>query len=132
MDFLPHGYSEDSRPFHKKEAIVQAVGRSKFTLLELVPSTGSFLKPYDEVYIGEGKRDKISYIKSTLQAFRLTQTAKTELPFIVEKIVELDETRFIEFFNKAGPISLRSHTFELLPGVGKRSAPRRDRIKTTC
>ena len=120
LDFLRHGYSEDSRPFHKKEAIVQAIGKDHFTLLELVPAPQAILKPHDEVYIGEGKRDQISYIKSGLFVSRLTQTAKTELPFIIEKLVDMNEEKFVEFFNKAGSISLRAHQLELLPGVGKR------------
>jgi len=120
LDFLQHGYADDSRPFHRKEPIVQAIGKSFFTLLELVPAEGIKLKPYDEVYIGEGKRDKISYIRGTLFATKLTQTAKSELNFIIEKIVMANEAKFIEFINKAGPISLRAHMLELLPGIGKK------------
>src|SRR3989344_148007 len=59
---------------------------------------------------------------SKLWARILTQTAKNELPFVVEKIVENNEPIFIEFFNKAGPISLRAHQLEVLPGVGKKHA----------
>jgi putative nucleotide binding protein len=122
LDFLQHGYAEDLRPFHRKEPVVQAIGKTFFTLLELVPTQGIALKPYDEVYIGEGKRDQISYIKGTLPFFRLTQTAKTEINFIIEKLVSASEAKFVEFINKAGPISLRAHMLELLPGVGKRHA----------
>lgn len=122
LDYLRHGYSEDSRPFHKKEPIVQAIGKDHFTLLELVPAPSAALKPHDEVYIGEGKRDKISYIKAGLPMLKLTQTARTELPFVIERMVDKNEERFVEFFNKAGPISLRAHQLELLPGVGKRHA----------
>jgi putative nucleotide binding protein len=122
LDFLQNGYSEDSRPLHRKESIVQAIGKQFFTLLELVPAPNVVLKPHDEVYIGEGKRDQILYIKAGLFPTRLTQTAKSELPFIIEKIVMANEAKFVEFFNKAGPISLRSHQLELLPGIGKRHA----------
>lgn len=122
LDYLQHGYSEDSRPFHKKEAIVQAIGRDHFVLLELVPMEGVFLKPYDEVYIGEGKRDKIAYIKSGITPDKLTQTARTELPFVIEKLIDQKADRFVNYYNTAGPISLRSHQLELLPGIGKRHA----------
>ena len=33
---------------------------------------------------------------------------------------EENEKRFIEFYNNSGPISLRAHQLELLPGIGKR------------
>src|SRR3989304_507323 len=120
LDFLQHGYLEDSRPMHKKETVAQVLGKSFFTLLEIVPNTQ--LKPYDEIYIGEGKRDKVVYIKGVLFFDRLTQTAKSELPFIIEKIVETMEKEFVQFFNTAGPISLRAHQLELLPGIGKKHA----------
>jgi putative nucleotide binding protein len=122
LEFLRHGYSEDPRPLHKKESIVQAIGKDHFILLELVPVEGVFLKPYDEVYIGDGKREQISYIKSALEPTKLTQTARTELPFVIEKLVDEKIDRFINFFNTAGAISLRSHQLELLPGIGKRHA----------
>ncbi len=122
LDFLKHGYSEDSRSFHQREPIVQAIGKNHFVLLELVPSPNVTLKPHDEVYIGEGERTQISYIKGLLIPEKLTQTAKTELPFILEKLVEAKEEKFVEFFNKCGAVSLRAHQLELLPGVGKRHA----------
>lgn len=119
LDYLKQGYSEDSRPFHQREPIVQAIGKEHFVLLELVPFPDVVLKPHDEVYIGEGERKEISYIKGLLLASKLTQTAKTELPFVIEKLVD-SNSRFVQFFNTAGPVSLRAHQLELLPGVGKR------------
>ncbi|HKZ49917.1 MAG TPA: DUF655 domain-containing protein [Candidatus Nanoarchaeia archaeon] len=120
LDFLQHGYLEDLRPMHRKESVAQVLGKSFFTLLEIIPSVQ--LKPYDEIYIGEGKRDKVTYIKGILDFNRMTQTAKSELPFVIEKIVETREKEFVQFFNTAGPISLRAHQLELLPGVGKKHA----------
>jgi|SRR3989304_4214177 len=120
LDFLQHGYLEDTRPMHRKESVAQVLGKSFFTLLEIIPSVQ--LKPYDEIYIGEGKRDKVTYIKGILDFNRMTQTAKSELPFVIEKIVETREKEFVQFFNTAGPISLRAHQLELLPGVGKKHA----------
>ncbi|HIH14402.1 MAG TPA: DUF655 domain-containing protein [Nanoarchaeota archaeon] len=120
LDFLQHGYADDPRPLHRKEPVVQAMGKGFFTLLELVPFEGVSLKPHDEVYIGEGKRDKIGYIKSALMMDRLTQTAKSTLMPVIEKLVNDDEARFVEFYNKAGPLSLRTHQLELLPGIGKK------------
>ena len=120
LDYLHHGYAEDSRPFHMKEPIVQAIGRDHFTLFEIVPNTGILLKASDEIYVGEGKRDKVRYIKGILPAEKLTQTAKTELPFIIEKLVSANEKCFVDFFNNAGAVSLRSHQLELLPGIGRK------------
>ncbi len=120
LDFLKHGYPDDSRPFHQKEAIIQAIGKDHFVLLELVPQDKIEIKPGDEVYIGDGEREQIKFIKGVIRLNKLTQTAKNELPFIVEQKVTEYEERFVEFFNRAGPISLRAHSLELLPNIGKR------------
>lgn len=120
LDFLPNGYSNDNRPSHLKSAIAQAVGVSSFTLLEVVPKKGIFLQPYEEVYIGEDKRDKVHHINGKISMNKLTQTAKAEIPHMVAQIVSENQGRFVEFFNKAQPLSTRMHTLELLPGVGKK------------
>jgi putative nucleotide binding protein len=122
LDFLKHGYPEDSRPLHQKEAIVQALGKDHFTLFELVPKPDLEFKSQDEVYVGEGERDQISWIKGILPFDKLTQTAKSELKFVIEAAVTKNEEKFVNFFNYSGPISLRAHTLELLPGIGKRHA----------
>src|SRR3989344_1649503 len=109
LDFLPNGYPFDTRPMHRKTAIVQALGKEHFLLLELVPKKGIFLQPYDEVYMGEGKRDKIHHIIGKIPAEKLTQTAQTELNAIVKKLIEKDKKKFFEFFNKSQPINTRRH-----------------------
>lgn len=120
LDFLPHGYPFDTRPSHKKTAIAQAIGMNHFTLLELVPKKDTFLQPLEEVYIGEGKRDKIHHISGKLPLDKLTATAKNELDFVIKDIVKKNEARFVEFFNKAQPLTTRMHQLELLPGLGKK------------
>ncbi len=120
LDFLPHGYPMDRRPMHLKTAIAQALGKQTLVLLELVPKKDCFLQPHEEVYIGEGKRDKIHHIIGRIGPGKLTETAKSELNYILEEIIAKDEGKFVEFFNKAGPINTRMHQLELLPGIGKR------------
>lgn len=120
LDFLPNGYPFDPRPSHRKSAIVQAIGKTHFTLLELVPKKDVFLQPLAEVYIGEGKRDQIHHIVGKLPMDKLTATAKTELEFVVKDIVHKNEQRFVSFLNKAQPLTTRMHQLELLPGVGKK------------
>ena len=120
LDFLPNGYPFDDRPMHMKTAIAQAIGKERFVLLELVPKKGIHLQPYEEVYIGEGKRDKIHHIIGRLNTDKLTHTAKAELNLIIDEIVKKNEKRFVEFFNKAQPLTTRMHQLELLPGLGKK------------
>jgi len=120
LDFLPNGYPFDKTPMHRKTAIVQAIGITKFTLLELVPRKGEFLQPLAEVYIGDGKRDKIHHINGRINLDKLTQTAKQELTPVIKELIHKNTQKFVNFFNKAQPLSIRMHSLELLPGIGKK------------
>lgn len=120
LDFLPNGYPFDSRPSHLKSAIAQAIGKEHFVLLELVPKKDVYLQPHEEVYIGEGKRDKIHHIIGRIPISKLTETAKSELSFVVKDSIIHNEKRFVDFFNNAQPLGTRMHQLELLPGLGKK------------
>lgn len=116
LDFLPHGYPTQKG---RRNPVVQAVGKEHFVLLELAPKKDIFLQPYEDVYIGEGKREKIHHIMGRLMLERLTPAARTELDYIVQEQVNKNEKRFVEFFNTAQPRGLRMHALELIPGIGK-------------
>ena len=120
LDFLPNGYPFDERPMYMKTPVAQALGREHFILLELVPKKGIRLNLYEEVYIGDGKRDKVHHIAGKIPMSKLTRTAKSELEFAIQDIVKKNEKKFIEFFNSARPLSTRMHQIELLPGIGKK------------
>lgn len=105
--------------FSDKETI-QAIGTTTYVLLELVPKTGVILNTGDKVYIGDGKRDEIQYIKRSLKIDDLSGSAKTELTFILQDIIISKEEEFTKFFNNAGPITIRKHSLELVPGIGKK------------
>ena len=51
---------------------------------------------------------------------KLTSTARSELQFVIQKLVEANEPRFVQFFNKSQPLTTRMHQLELLPGLGKK------------
>lgn len=116
LDFLPNGYPLESRHI----PIVQALGLNRFTLLELVPKRGIKLQLREEVYIGEGKRDKIEFIRGRLFPQKITETSKLQLKEIINHLIDLNEQSFINFFNNAGAVSTRLHQLELLPGLGKK------------
>ncbi|MDD5416974.1 MAG: DUF655 domain-containing protein [Candidatus Aenigmarchaeota archaeon] len=115
LDFLPTGHASG-----RKEPIAQVIGENYFSLLEVVIKQGVIVKNGDKLYIGEGKRDIVDHIKRRIDVNELTSFAKSEIPFLVEKIVSGNEAKFVEFFNTARPVSTRLHQLELLPGVGKK------------
>tara|TARA_Y100000310_G_C20676793_1_gene813557 strand:+ start:1893 stop:2450 length:558 start_codon:yes stop_codon:yes gene_type:complete len=120
LDFLPHGYPFDTTPMHRKTPIAQAIGKNHFFLLEVIPKREVTLQPNEEIYIGEGKREKVHHVVGKIPFAKLTQTAKGEVEFIIDKLIDKNQQRFIDFFNNAGPISTRMHQIELIPGIGKK------------
>lgn len=115
LDFLPKG-----RAAGKPEPLAQVIGINYFGLLEVVIKPGLTVKTGDKVYIGEGERKEVERIKRRIAANELTTLAKSELPFIVEKIVKENEQKYVDFYSKAQPLSTRVHQLELLPGIGKK------------
>jgi putative nucleotide binding protein len=115
LDFLPRGYASS----YRREPIAQAIGEINFTLLELVPKEDAEFKIKDKVYVGEGKWEQVKAVRR-LDYTKLTSAAKRELGTIVEELVKKNEDKFIRFFNKAGAITVRQHSLELLPSVGKK------------
>jgi len=120
LDFLPNGYPIDSRPMHMRLPVMQAIGKSHFLLMELVPKKGAFVQPGEEVYMGEGKRDKVHHILGKITVAKLTETGKSQLEHSLKLLVMEHEARFVDFFNKAMPVNTRFHQIELLPGIGKK------------
>ncbi len=118
LDFLPHGYPLEQGTL--KSPIAQALGINHLSLLELIPKKDIFLQPQQEVYIGEGHREEIHHIKGKIGIEKLTSTAANELHHAIEKVVNVKEQMFIDFFNHAQPLSMRMHQLELLPGLGKK------------
>ncbi|WP_370573040.1 DUF655 domain-containing protein [Methanomethylovorans sp.] len=120
IDYLPYGSSVDSKPSYQKKPLLQAVGEKHFVLMELVPKENTVPQIQSRVYIGEGDRDVIDHVKHRIGFNELSHGSQLELPYMLEKIVLLDEQRFVDFFNDAHPITNRLHMLELLPGIGKK------------
>jgi putative nucleotide binding protein len=116
IDFLPRGRSSE----RSGEPIAQLVGERFFTLFEVSIKPGKTLSFGQRIYIGQGQREEVERIKKRLSFDELTGTARTELPACLAKIVKYREADFVNFFNKAGPLSVRLHQLELINGIGKR------------
>ncbi len=116
LDFLPYGYPLEN----KMLPVAQAIGKDKFTLLQLVPRRGIKFEVGETVYIGVDKREKVQYILGRCPREKLTETSKMQLAEFIEKSVEEQEDRIVKFFNEAQPINTRLHQFELIPGFGKK------------
>ena len=116
LDFLTHGH----RGMERSQPVSLVMGETYFSLLEVIVREDVHLKVGDRVYIGDGKRDVVRYIRGRMNMDDLTAAAREEITDIVEEMIDTKPDRFIEFFNVSGSITTRLHQLELLPGVGKK------------
>jgi len=117
LDFTQRAKSSTVRG--KEGMIIQAVGEERLTLLELLGTQNMSVEIGERVYIGREGRDKVMSVLGRLEYDYISQSAKNELPSVIEKIVLANQKRFIDYVNTAQPITPRIHALELIPGIGK-------------
>jgi len=115
LDYLPHG--EPIKGI--RDPCIYALGTKYFTLLLLIPKRDAEINILEEVYIGEGERPKIRTVLRKIRYEDLSPLAKDNLKNAIELLIKKNEKKFVDFFNNAGPINIKVHSLELLPGVGK-------------
>lgn len=113
LDFLEHGHGND-----KDERVAQGIGKDNYTLLEVVMREDERPKGGEELYIGEGDRERVQFIKRRIDFDDLTGNAQKELKYVLKGLLDDKEEEFVDFFNNATPVTPRRHAFELLPGIG--------------
>ncbi len=116
LDYLPNGYAGDRRA----EPIIQSIGESYFTLLELIPKNDVSISQEERLYVGANERKKVKLIKRRLRYNDLTSISKSMLKDVIKSIIKDNEKRFVDFFNTSRTITPRMHQLELLPGIGKK------------
>ncbi|NLN72134.1 MAG: DUF655 domain-containing protein [Thermoplasmatales archaeon] len=121
LDYMPQGLPGTS--FAKRGPVCYAVGEEEFKLFELVPKDKAKISIEDRVYIGKdgNLRKEIDHVRRRVSYNDLTGTAQTELDYIVQILVKKNEDRYVSFFNNAGPINIKKHLLEELPGMGKKT-----------
>lgn len=124
LDYMPSGPAFEGRQTHGREPIAQVIGEEYFTLLEVVPLEGLVVKPGDRIFVGRGPEDRlysqVSRVVRPITYNELSMVAKRELENVLEMIVDINEARFVDFFNKAKPLTVKMHQLELIPGIGKK------------
>ena len=117
LDYTLRGKSNTVRG--REGLIIQGIGEEHLTLLELLGVQNMNFEVGERVYIGREGRDKVMSVLGRLEYDDISQSAKNDLPTIVEKIVIRNEKRFVDYVNNTQPITPRIHALELIPGIGK-------------
>ncbi len=109
-----------------KEHVVTAMSEKTLAFCRLKVRTDcGVMTPSQRLYIGTdaAQREQVTGILGMARRDRMSNMAKMDMPLVVQMFVEEHAQYFVdEFYNKAGPISLKVHGFELLPDVGKKKA----------
>jgi Predicted RNA-binding protein len=120
LDYLPYGRETDKRPVYQKKPLIHALGDNKLIFMELIPIEGKIPPIHIKTHIGSRDEEYVERVKSRIAYDDLSHGAKMELPMVLEDYVTANEERFIQFFSKAEPLSMRQNSLELLPGIGKK------------
>ncbi|MFB6182552.1 MAG: DUF655 domain-containing protein [Candidatus Nanohaloarchaea archaeon] len=102
------------------EEMAQGIGKEHFNLLEVVMRDDERPKGGETLYIGEGERDRVKYIKDKIDYEDLTGNAEKEIDYVLPELIKDQEEKFIKFFNESAPVTPRRHALELLPGIGNK------------
>jgi putative nucleotide binding protein len=117
VDYIPYGDRNSG------SSVVQLVGEKYFVLLDAILKENVQIAVGEKVYVGKEieKREKIQKIRERMPFDRLTASAGQNMNDVLKKMVIADSARYIGFVNNCGPISIRVHQLELIPGIGKKN-----------
>lgn len=116
LDVLAHGRSGDDRPQYEKEPLAYVLDQDALTLFELTLHTAD-VSIGDEIDIYDGELVRRA---SAVDYDDLPGGASSELEYVIEDMVTENEQRHVDVYNEAGPITLRLHQLNLLPGIGEK------------
>lgn len=117
LDFNSRGKSSTVRG--RDGIIITAIGEDRLTLLEVLGVPNSTFEIGEKIYIGKEGRTKVLSVLGKLDYEKISSSAQSELETTVETIVTVNESKFVEYLNKAQPLTPRIHALELIPGIGK-------------
>jgi putative nucleotide binding protein len=99
--------------------IVVAIGEERLTLLEILGIENSTFNVGEKIYIGKEGTTKVQSVLGKMDYIKISDSAKNEIPGVVESIVTENEKKFVDYINNAQPLTPRIHALELIPGIGK-------------
>ena len=104
-----------------KSSVATAMAEKSLALCRIKTKGSEALVLNQRLYIGkdQSKRTEVASILGMAHFDKMSNMARQDLPSLVQMFVEEHAQYFVdEFYNKAGPMSLKQHSYELLPDVG--------------
>ena len=104
-----------------KSGVATVMAEKTLAFCRLKVKGSDVLNLNQRIYIGKDrtKRTEVQGILGMAHMDKMSNMAKQDLPTLVQTFIEEHGQYFVdEFYNKAGPMSLKQHSYELLPDVG--------------
>ncbi|MDP6195236.1 MAG: DUF655 domain-containing protein [Candidatus Poseidonia sp.] len=101
--------------------IATAMAEKSLVFCRLKVKGSDVMTVNQRIYIGKdaSKRTDVAAIIGMAHLDKMSNMARQDLPSLVQLFIEEHAQYFVdEFYNKAGPMSLKQHSYELLPDVG--------------
>jgi putative nucleotide binding protein len=120
LDILQHGGVD--KVGHSWRPICQVLDTTNFQLYEMSLNKQkiSELKLQQKITYSGREGSVLERLNKRLKYDDLTPTSNQTLSLVIEQYVVENESRFIKFINNVGPITIKRHYLEVLPGVGKK------------
>ncbi|MCL4400752.1 DUF655 domain-containing protein [Candidatus Parvarchaeota archaeon] len=115
IEYLPYGMP-NSRDRHPSAIILT----DSLSLLLAALKKDVVVEAGKKVYIGENKREEIHHIIERITPDKLNSSGMDTLNSLIQKAVIDNEKKYIGIINTLGPINVRLHALELIPGMGKK------------
>ena len=122
LDILQHGGVDrpDKTANRNWQPVCQVLLVPTYHFFELALNKGEIVSIQQKIeYVGE--KSPLGRIQRRLAYGDLTMTSKDILPDVLQSYVKDNEAQFVEFLNQAGPITIKRHSLEVLPGIGKKT-----------
>jgi putative nucleotide binding protein len=120
LDVLPHGRADDDRRQYKKSPLAYELDETEVRLAELRLGADADISIGDRVVIEPSDDREAVEAVEDVEYGELSNTAVNEVEYVIDEILTDQESRFVDFYNDAQPITIRLHQLNLLPGIGKK------------
>ncbi len=120
LDILQHGGVDKAG--HSWNPISQVIEVPSFNLYEVYLNKSKIqqLKLQQKIQVTGREDSPLGRPNKRLKYEQLTHASMQTLGLVLEQYVLENEARFIKFVNNVGPITIKRHYLEVLPGVGKK------------
>jgi len=106
----------------KGPEMIIAITERDLRISRLKAVQGTELKFLGDRIAIDSSSEIISEIIGLTRITSLSPTVLEELPKVIASMLQDSPERCLGFYNRAGPLSLKMHSYELLPGIGSKKA----------